>query len=1027
MFVHLHNHSNFSFLDSTIPVEQLVECACQHRMTSMALTDTNGLYAAVPFYKKAREAGLKPILGAELTDPQGTDRALLLAKSHHGYTELSALITRRQLAEDFDLAAELQHMSAELIILTDSIALLTALHGRPDLYAELVLTPTRRSLCRQLYNFARQHQIPLVATNDVHFASPEDYNTYRILRATAERATIHTVDPTRLVSPEQFFASPQEMAWRFRGLITPLRATLEIAEQCNVALPLGTWKFPPCVLPQGETPFSRLWKVTFDGLKTRYQPITQEVINRLKHELEIIDRLGFCEYFLVVHRIVEEARRRGFLLVGRGSAVNSIVSYSLGLTNVDPLRYNLYFERFLNPERSSPPDIDIDFSWKDRDELIQWVYDFFGQDKVALISTTVTMRARHAIRETAKALGIPESEVNEFTRPIPGYFTDHVDLRELPRVFPECQHLPMDREPWPAVLSHAQRILGFPRNLSIHCGGIVIAPEPITHFTPLQRAAKGFVVTQMDMFPIEELGLIKIDLLSQRSLGAMKDCLSAVRTNTGDDPPLDDFARITADPETRRLIRTGRTMGCFYIESPGMRALLERLECDTFEMLVAASSIIRPGVAESGMMRAFIDRHRDPAQITYLHPTLEPLLRETYGVMIYQEDVIRVAHELGGMSLGEADLLRRAMSGKMRSHEAMDGLEERFFATCRTQDIPEPIIREIWRQVASFAGYSFCKGHSAAFAVLSYQMAYLKAHYPAEFMAAVLSNEGGFYHAGAYIQEARRLGLRILLPCIRESEKDYVGRGQTIRIGLKAVKSLSEKSIATILDERAKRPFSSLHDFAARTRLSTPEIENLILVGAFDCLGQKRTALMLELARMGKHHERKQGDVSELVEPVRSDTSSFLHGQSVRLHPEVTFADYSLPKRCELEYEILGYMVSAHPLELITMPRGVTRACDMQQRLGRKIRMIGWAISSKLVCTKNNGRYMKFMSFEDLTGTFEATLFPRTYQRVAPLTLTHGPYLLEGRVENQTGTFSLVVEKLGLYNNNPQPSPIDTY
>lgn len=1020
MFVHLHNHSNFSFLDSTITVEQLVECASQERMTSVALTDTNGLYAAVAFYKKAREAGLKPIIGAELTGPSSSDRALLLAKSYRGYTELSALITRRHLAEDFDLATELQRTSTELIILTDSIALLNALRGHADLYAELILTSPRRSLCRRLYDFARQHQIPLVATNNVHLASPADYDTYRILRAAAERATIHTVDPARLVSPDHFFASPREMARRFRGLTAPLRATLEIAEQCNVALPLGTWKFPPCVLPQGETSFSALWKVTFDGLKTRYQPLTQEVINRLKHELEIIERLGFCEYFLVVHRIVEEARGRGFFLVGRGSAVNSIVSYSLGLTNVDPLRYNLYFERFLNPERGSPPDIDIDFSWKDRDELIQWVYDYFGQDKVALICTTVTMRARHAIRETAKALGIPESEVNEFTRPIPGYFMDHVDLHELPRVFPECQHLPIEREPWTTVLSHAQRILGFPRNLSIHCGGIVIAPEPITHFTPLQRAAKGFVITQMDMFPIEDLGLIKIDLLSQRSLGAMKDCLTAVCTHTGDEPPVENFARITADPETRGLIRTGRTMSCFYIESPGMRALLERLECDSFEMLVAASSIIRPGVAESGMMRAFIDRHRDPSKITYLHPKLEPLLHETYGVMIYQEDVMRVAHELGGMSLGEADLLRRAMSGKMRSHDAMDHLEQRFFASCRRQDIPEPIIHEIWRQIASFAGYSFCKGHSAAFAVLSYQMTYLKAHYPAEFMAAVLSNGGGFYHAGAYIQEARRLGLRILPPCIHESEKDYVGRGRTIRIGFMAVKSLAEKSITTILRERTKRPFSTLEDFTTRTRLATPEIEYLIMVGAFDCMGQKRTALMLELAHLRKKHEGKQRDELDLVGPVRSDTRLSLRGQSGPVGPGAGLRDYSRAKRCELEYEILGYMVSAHPLELITLPQGVTPACDMQQRLGRRVRMIGWAISSKLVRTKNNGRYMKFMSFEDLTGTFEATLFPRTYQRVAPLTLTHGPYLLEGRVENQTGTFSLIVEKIALYQNPKQ-------
>jgi DNA-directed DNA polymerase III PolC len=1130
MFIHLHNHSNFSFLDSTLAVDNIVDLSVDSGAQGVALTDTNGLYAAVTFYKYAREKGIKPIIGAEVDDARSRPRAVLLARNLHGYQEISALITRRQLDPDFSLTPQLQEISDDVFILTDDIELLRLLRGTPSVFAEMILTPQSLSHCRRLYEFAREHDIPCVATNDVHFAAPADFETYRIARAIALRANVHAIPAAHLVSREQYLKAPQEMARTFRGLREPLRRTLEIADACELEIELGRWRFPRCEIPHGETPFSHLCAVCFEGLKQRYRPLTRldgqarAALRRLQYELDVIDERGFSEYFLVVWRIAEEAHRRGFLTLARGSAVNSIVSYALGLSHVDPIRYKLYFERFLNPERASPPDIDLDFSWKDRDEILQWLYDYFGAERVALISTVSTMQPRQAIREVAKALGVDEQAVNKFTRYIPGYFTaGGIELRDLAKIFPECKALPLEDEPWRTTLAHAQRLLGFPRTLSIHCGGVVIAPDRITNYTPLQRAAKGFVITQMEMHAIEDLGLIKIDLLSQRSLGALKDCLNAVKEHHGSVPDVFNFEMVTHDCETVRLVREGRTMGCFYIESPGMRALLERLTCDNFELLIAASSIIRPGVAESGMMRAFIERHRDPSRAEYLHPRLRDLLAETYGVMIYQEDVLKVAHELGGMSLGEADLLRRAMSGKLRSRDRMESLTEKFFTSCRRQNIPDSITREIWRQIVSFAGYSFCKGHSAAFAMLSYQVAYLKAHYPAEFFAAVLSNGGGFYEAGAYIQEARRMGLRIMLPCVNESEREYVGRDGALRIGFMAVKGLTERSVGAILAACSEDKFRDLGDFLRRVRLAYREARTLVLVGAFDCFGEKRTRLMLHLDTLfcspcaslscgsrrlqsacsldgtravipfasaqpeiaegrprhrqgcgyhlipnpsslgflpvpaeraqlqsgGRatalqnqianqfapdghsdpfacHSERSeesrlsdaQGKLRE--ESRLSDAQGKLREESRCENQQGELRDFDLAERCRYEMEILGYTVSAHPLEFIHV-ENVVAARDVERYIGKRVRMVGWQIASKLIRTKSssadsharrNGHYMKFMSLEDLTGTFEATLFPRVYARYAPLTLSHGPFLLDGILDASTGTISLNVSTL---------------
>lgn len=568
-------------------------------MPAVALTDTNGLYGAVPFFQTAREAGVRPIIGAEVDQPpiasetsetdysagraadQGESaRAILLAVDREGYSQISQLITRRQLAAEpdappegtvfkhrgvlvdewendlrlpraprndaaaenemappelagerppFDLFEELAALSAEhVVILSDHLPLLERLKGRENLYAELILTRERRGRCRRVYDFAREAGIPLAATADAHMGCAEDFELYRVLRAIGLLKTVETLEEDDLVTPEHRFKSEAEMRRTFRGLQEAVDNAGRIAERCRLELDLGVWKFPRYELAEGETPFSQLWKVTFEGLARRYRPLTQEVMERLKYELEVIERLGFCEYFLVVHEIVREAQRRGYLLVGRGSAANSVVSYALGLTGVDPLRYNLYFERFLNPERISPPDIDLDFSWKDRDDMVQWIFEHFGRERVALIATHICLRARQAVREVGKALGLAESEVNRFTRRLSGWYSGGKLVGEIVSDVPESRDLPLNEEPWRSVVAYADRIIGFPRHLSIHCGGLVITPDAIANHTPLQRATKGHVITQMEMHAVEALGLIKIDILSNRSLGVFRDCLKAL-------------------------------------------------------------------------------------------------------------------------------------------------------------------------------------------------------------------------------------------------------------------------------------------------------------------------------------------------------------------------------------------------------------------------------------------------------------------------------------------------------------------
>jgi error-prone DNA polymerase len=741
---------------------------------------------------------------------------------------------------------------------------------------------------------------------------------------------------------------------------------------------------------------------------------------QLRRELDLIRAQDLADYFLIVAEIAAWAQAQGIQNCGRGSAANSLVSYLLGCTHVDPLRHGLWFDRFLNAGRADFPDVDLDFAWDERDRVLDFVYRRHGRDRAAMIGTHVTFGVKGAVREIAKALGVPAAEITPVTRALPWAYDGSLDLERV-RSHPRTARLPLDAEPWRTILTEAFALRDFPRHLGVHAGGMVIAPGPLTEHLPLQLARKEtadgrVVITQWDMHPVEDAGLLKMDLLGNRGLAVIRDATAAVERHAA---LRVDFARVDAEQDlrTRDLLARGDTMGCFYVESPSMRGLLTQLKCRDFATLVAASSIIRPGIASSGMMQAYVERHlavaregrHDPAW--YLDARLRELLGETYGVMAYQEDVLRVAQGLAGMSAAEADALRKAMTHK-RSQEAIASFGARFVAGAAAHGAAPAAAAELWRQVESFSGYSFCKAHSASYAQISYRSAWLRAHFPAEFMAAVLSNHGGFYSTFAYVAEARRMGLRLRLPCVNAGAAAFQGRGRELRVGLAEIQGLGAATRARLLAARAASgPFRSLEDFCARARPQPHELDALARAGSLDALPDGLTRPeRLRWAALA---------APDLARRAAAAPASLFAEAPVRSPPPAP--EFPLRRQLELEEQALGWLVSAHPLALWReriAAAGVVPARDLAQHAGRRVRLVGWQVTQKPIRTED-GQPMLFLSFEDTSAIYETVLFPQAYRRLAPWTLTQGPYLIEGRVQDAHGALTVEVQDLRLLRDVP--------
>jgi DNA-directed DNA polymerase III PolC len=978
--------------------------AARDGQEALAITDTNALYGFLPFFGAAEAAGVRPIVGACVREEGGTE-AVLLVTDRTGYGSLCRIISKRHLMPDeFSLEGALLEWPAGLIVLSEDEGLLRALAEElppGDLFVELRYYPTVAKL-----KLAIELSLPPVATGGVYFPRERDRNLMRVLVAIRQNLLAKEVSDDDLAPPAAAFATREEMAARFRMCPEAIAATVRIADRCRFPAPRSKAIFPKFPVPRGETAWSLLMKRSFAGAAERYHPLRPVVVQRLQEELSVIQDLGFAEYFLIVDDITRHARSLGIPMVGRGSAADSLVAYCLGLTIVDPIEFDLYFERFLNRSRTDPPDIDMDIGWRGRDEVLDYVYETYGRDRVAMISTINTFQGRSSFREAAKVLGLSPSEISRHSKRLPSHYPG--PLAEAVKSLPECRGLDVSREPFRTILTIADRIEGYPRHLSVHPGGIVIAPTEITDYVPVQRSAKGLVITQFDKDPIEETGLVKIDLLGQRSLSAIADTVATVERNHGERI---EIATIPSEDErTAGMLSSARTMGCFQVESPGTRNLLSMLKAQNQRDAMVALSLIRPGPAAGGMKEHFVLRKAGEEPLHFLHESLQRVLEDTYGVMLYQEDILKVANAVAGFTLEEADQLRRAIT-KERSTGRIRELKETFLSHAEDLGTRREEAEPVWLAVENFVGYSFSKAHAATYGRTAWQAVWLKCRYPAEFMAAVLANGGGFYESRAYLEEARRLGVRIHLPDVNRSEREFAAMDGGIRIGLSRVRDLKEKTLERILDERERCPFLSLRDFVTRVATEEREVTNLVLAGAFDAFDQPRPALLWRVRVLFGRDGSPARQTGQTLFGAEAEIAADLDGI---VFPDL--GDYAKEQRVETEFEVLGLSATAHPLEFFEQwlaEKGAIPTSDIRERRGGYATVGGWLTTTRRVRT-SRGEFMRFLTIEDRTGTVEAILFPKVYQRYGHLLRGQGPYLLKGKVEDAHGATTLTVGHVAL-------------
>ena len=1000
-FVHLNVHSHYSRGWGIGTIEELCRSAKEQGMNRLALTDTNGLYGLIYFIQRAREVGIQPIVGSELTTDE--HRAVLLVRNHEGYANLCRIISDRQCHQDFDLIKSLRERREGLLIFSDDFTLLKALKkdSKEDLFVEMA-PGYNMAGC---YAFSRKSGIPPLATNRVCLIRADQFPLHRILRAVALNSKLSRLRCQDTCREHNFLNAPQSMIDQFPHAPRAILNTLEVAERC-----LTNWNFDRIIFPRFEQMTDRkayeaLYRATVEGCTRRYGKLTRAVKERVDYEMKIIREKNFAHYFLVVADITRRARRS----CGRGSAAASIVSYALGITHVDPIKHQLFFERFLNTGRMDPPDIDVDFAWDERDQVIDYVFARYGNRRTAMVANHNTYGARSAIREVAKVFGLTDAEISRVTSKIGFGWQLKGIWRELAD-HPKMRGIEF-KKPWDEILSAAAQLEDHLNHLSVHCGGLVIVPDEVRRYCPVEISASGVQVLQWEKDSVEEAGLVKIDILGNRSLAVIRDALDLVERNYGRRINYASWNPVN-DSRAVEIFYRADTFGVFYFESPATRQTLTKVSSgftfegysrlDHFYLNVVVTSIIRP--ASNRSIHTWVSRlHGQPWDKP--HPLLRPVLEETLGVMVFQEQLSQAAMHLAGFNPAEADTLRKVVS-KKHKEKKLRNFYARFVRGASERGVSLEVIEDIWQMMMGFDGYSFCKPHSASYTLMAYKSAYLRAHYPAEFMASVISNGGGYYSTFGYLSEARRMGLKILSPDINRSEIKYIGRSREIQVGLMQLKALSQEGRELIIHERSKNgPFSGLEDFLLRVgrHLHFQDVRILIKAGCLDSIahGLSRPSLMWQALRFfdGEHQEEK---------------APTLFSAPTRLSPlKQPFYPKSLMLRHELD--TLGLLISLHPLDRYKgILRGLdfVRARDLHAHVGKRVTTIGWMVTGKTVHTKD-GEPMKFISFEDTTGLYETVFFPRAYNRFCPMLNEMRPYILKGKVEEDFGSINLTVNWIG--------------
>jgi DNA-directed DNA polymerase III PolC len=1017
--IHLRAHSCYSFLEALPTPEQLAQAGRDTGMPALALTDHLSLAGAVEFYLDCQQAGVQPVLGLEIdlglpyhlsgmSGPASQGQLALLATDLSGWRSLCSLVS--VLLSDPDPRGNPGGVCSLSLLDQHSTSLLCLTGGRQSLPAQMVelgqseraanllgsledIFPSRlyvelqrhsevdQRISVSLAELAHAAHLPIVATHSIYYLTPSQADLQRTLAAIRLVTPLNSLPDRAAAPPSASFLDQQKMSALFGDLPEALRASEEIATRCRLELPLGKAKFPQVPLPPGKTAIQVLRQKAETGARRLYGEITPDIQARLDHELSTIGERGYEAIFLIMEEIIQYAHAIDVPVSSRGSAASSLVAHCLGITSPDPLRLNLYFERFLNPARSTPPDIDTDLDSRRRDLVIQHVFDTYGRERVAMVGTVNRFRPRSALGDVAKAHGLPLDEVHRLTAALPYFFRPGLDEDDpiLQNPYAELMAQYSDQR-HQLIFQQAIGLIGLPRHLSVHAGGVVITPGALTDLVPVQPSgAKGVTITQFDLEPLERIGLVKIDLLGIRGLTVLGDVAEAVRSwrQTEYRTSLDVLESIPLDDTlTSQLVSRCATIGCFQIESPGMRATLHDINAHTVDDVMAALALYRPGPLKGGLRDVYVRRHKGEEPVVHLHPALAPLLEDTFGVILYQEQVLRIANGLAGMSLVESDLLRRAMS-HFDPGKQMETLKQHFIAgALEKSGVPEEVSARVWEMMAAFSGYGFPKAHAASYSLVAWRSAWCKAHFPAEFMAAVLANWGGYYSQRVYMSEARRMGLPVRPPHINHSKREfsasYPDGNPVLYMGLDQVRDLTRRSQETILRQR---PFTSLADFLARANPRQHEAANLIRCGALEGLGT-----IPDLLRQIESGGWKPGQLS-LFDVV-----------------DTNLEDWPLSDKVSAQEELLGISVDAHPLELVAdriAEAGAISTLEAAGQVGSRVRVAGMRLSGRRSRT-GQGEMMAFLTIEDLEGMLDVVVFPEAYRRSRAALSGPGPYLIEG-------------------------------
>ncbi len=1026
-FCHLHVHTEYSMLDSLCRLEELLKKAENLGFHSLAITDHHNVSGIIKFYKLAQRYGVKPIIGVELNigtilsdEPESRYHLTLLAKNNQGYTNILKLITRANLRNDclatrvmFEeykqgliVLSGCQNSELDTMILQDyertkSIALeYRDILGKNNYYLEIQRfgLPEEEEIIKRKVKLSRELQIPLVATNNVHYVAREDAEAHQVLSSIQQISTEESY--TRKIREEYYLKSTEEMNLLFKDIPEAMENTLLISERCNLYFDFEQLHFPHFNVPEGYTRESYLREICERGLFRFYgQSPSADTLKRLEFELQVINKMGYAGYFLIMWDIVQYATEQGILTAGRGSAVSSFVCFLLGITHVNPIEYDLYFERFLNPERISMPDIDLDLDHIGRKKILQYIADKYGQENMAHVSAFSTFASQAVVRDVARVQGWPEDKLTPLTRFITHQNIHHVDL---PMNNSEFKHTYYHNASFRRLIDTASKLEGLPRHFTQHSAGVVISKDLLTNYTALQYSRDGEIITQFDMRSIEDLGLLKIDLLGIRFLSAIRLTLNLLKQTRGVNLTYEKIP--FNDLKTYKLIQRGDTIGCFQLESGGCRKLLQQLRPVSLQDIMFATSLYRPGPIEGGMVQNFVARLHDEEEIDYPHPLLEEILRDTYGVVLFQEQVMLIARDLAGFTLGEADILRKAISKKDRLLLAEQ--KSKFIKGALSRGLNGAEANYIFDKLHKFAGYGFCKAHAAAYAHIAYITSYLKAHYPVEYLTSLFNvNLNIDYRFRQYLNQARFLQITVLPPDINGSQMLATTDGEKIRMGFLMIKGLGQRAAEEIIAKREQEQYLSLNNFCRKVNLSiitNPIIENLIKAGAFDSLGE-RVQLLWSYSKIFKEAKKHQ--------VVSGQLRCLPYCSQVKVFTEKV-QEKDLIDLLKWEMETIGHPISANPLvQLLKGEADLLKIKDLSRTEAEKVKLAGEITAIRFRWTQR-GRLLCFFTLEDLTGTAEVTIFEPFVSKYKKYLISGNIVYVKAKLEREKNIYNLIGEEI---------------